>query len=263
MSLRCAMAAMLLGVGLFGCSSGPAKDPNERTPSDLYVLKGLQYLENGRLDVAKQDLERAVALDENNPEAHNAMGVLHERLGEPALAEQEFRRALALNANHIGAGTNYGRILCAQGKYDEAMAHFQKAIDSKLYPTPWLALTNAGLCAKSHGNTAEAENLLRKALESNPQFAPALLEMARISLDAGNFMSTRAFLQRYDAVADFTPESLSLGVRAEQGLGNAKEADAYRKKLLRFFPDSKEAAQIRPKRAAEPPQTPPPANISP
>lgn len=240
-----------LGWALAACVGGAPKDPNEPTASDIYVKKGLQYMESGRLDIAQQDLKHALELDSRSAEAHNAMGVLHERLKQLPEAEAEFKRALALDEAHVGAGTNYGRILCSQGKYAEAMKHFQKGIDSKLYASPWLALTNAGLCAKSQGNKAEAENLLRKALESNPGFAPALLQMAKLSLENRNYLSARAFLQRFDAVADFSAESLALGAQIEQGLGNSKDAGDYRKKLLRFFPDSPEASRFRSKRAAE------------
>jgi type IV pilus assembly protein PilF len=249
--MRRLVGVAAVALALAGCIGGAQKDPNERSPSEIYVLKGLQYMELGRLDIAQHDLKHALELDSHSAEAHNAMGVLYERLQQPAEAEAEFKRALSLDENHIGAGTNYGRILCSQGKYAEAMQHFQKAIDSKLYPSPWLALTNAGLCAKTQGKTADAESLLRKALDSNPSFAPALLQMAKLSLEARNFMSARAFLQRFDAVADFSAESLALGAQIEQGLGNAKDAGDYRKKLLRFFPDSPEASRFRSKRAAE------------
>jgi type IV pilus assembly protein PilF len=137
------------GLALLACSNDPAKEPNERRPTDLYVLKGVQYLENGRLDVAVEDLKHAIELDEGNAEAHNALGVAYERLNQADEAERQYQRALALDENHFAAANNYGRLLCAEGKYDQAMKRFQSVIDSLSYPTPWLALTNAGLCAKA------------------------------------------------------------------------------------------------------------------
>jgi type IV pilus assembly protein PilF len=228
-------------LALLACSGDPAKEPNERSPSDVYVLKGVQYLENGRLDVALEDLKHAVELDEGNAEAHNALGVVYERLNQAEEAERQYQRALALDENHFAAANNYGRLLCAERKYDQAMKRFQTVIDAKSYPTPWLAQTNAGLCAKAQGLGADAENFLRKALESNPNFAPALLEMAKLSLDKRNYLSARAFLQRFESVVGPTPEALFLGLQTEQALGNRKDAEAYRKRLQQQFPDSKEA----------------------
>jgi type IV pilus assembly protein PilF len=238
-------------LAMLACSGDPAKEPNERSATDLYVLKGVQYLENGRLDVALEDLKHAVELDDSNAEAHNALGVVYERLNQAEDAERQYQRALALDENHAAAANNYGRLLCTEGKYDQAMKRFQTVIDSKSYPTPWLALTNAGLCAKSRGLGADAENYLRKALESNPNFAPALLEMAKLSLENRNFLSARAFLQRFVSVVGPNPEALFIGVQTEQALGNGKDADAYRKKLQKLFPDSKEAIRSLKSHAAQ------------
>jgi type IV pilus assembly protein PilF len=236
----------LLCLGLVACFGGPPKDPYERSATEIYVQKGVQYMEAGRLDIAQRDLQHAVELDDSNFEAHNALGVLHERMGRPAEAEEQFKRALSLSANNPDAAVNYGRVLCAQGKFDQAMKHFQMAVDSKTYTTSWLAFTNAGICLRKQGQVAESEGYLRKALEANPNFAPALLEMVRLSLDNGNPLSARAFLQRFEAaVPEPSAASLLLGVQIEQAMGNPKDANAYLKKLQRLFPDSKEAMSYR------------------
>ena len=245
------LGLVLLCQGLLACSGGTPKDPNERSATELYVLKGVQYMEAGRLDVAQRDLQHAIELDDRSVEAHNAMGVLQERLGQPAQAEEQFKRALSLDAGNTDAAVNYGRVLCAQGKYEQAMKNFRMAVDSKLYNSPWLALTNAGICAKAQGQGAEAEGYLRKAVDANPNFAPALLEMAKLSEDNGSHLSARAFLQRFEAaVTQPTAESLALGIQIEQAMGNGKDANAYLKKLQRLFPESKEATAYRRLRSA-------------
>ncbi len=245
-----ASVILLVCLGLTACSGSSPKDPNERSATELYMLKGVQYMEKGRLDIALQDLTHAVELDDHNAEAHNALGVLYERLGQPRDAEEHFKRALSLDENNLGVANNYGRLLCAQGNSEQAMKLFRKAYESRLYPTPWLALTNAGICALSTGGKADGEAYLRKALDANPEFAPALLEMAKLSQANGAHLSARAFLQRYESAAKPTPESLLIGAQTEQSLGNLKDADHYLDKLQRLFPDSKEALGSRKSHAA-------------
>lgn len=235
----------LVSLGLASCSSDAPKDPNERSASELYMLKAVRYMENGQLDFARQDLQRSIVLDDKNIEAHNALGVLYERLEQPAEAEEQFKRALSLDANHSGVANNYGRVLCSQGKYELAMQQFRRVIDAKNYTTPWQALTNAGICAKKQGLLQDAEGYLRKALDIDPNFPPALLEMAKLSLEKHIDLSARAFLQRLESVTQPTAESLLLGMQIEQALGNDREADAYFKKLQRQFPSSKEAMRYR------------------
>jgi type IV pilus assembly protein PilF len=242
---------LLLCPALVACIGGQPKDPYERSATDIYVQKGVQYMEAGRLDIAQRDLRHAVELDDGNFDAHNALGVLYERTGRTADAEEQFKRALSLSSNNPDAAVNYGRALCEQGKYEQAMQYFQMAIDSKAYNTPWLAFTNAGICLKKQGRHTEAEGHLRKALEADPNFAPALLEMVKLSLDNGNPLSGRAFLQRFEsAVPEPTAASLLLGVQIEQAMGNNKDANAYLKKLQRLYPDSKEAMTYRSHRSA-------------
>jgi type IV pilus assembly protein PilF len=242
---RHALIPLMLVVGLVGCSSKAPRDSSDASISDIYLQKGVRYMEAGQYEVALQDLQHAVELDGRNSEAHNALAVLYERLDRPGSAEEHFRRAVSLDAGNSSALNNYGRFLCAQGQYDKAMENFRRVIDSKLYKQPWIALTNAGLCANSSGKKKEAEDYLRRALEINPTFPPALLELAKLSLETGQYMSARAFLQRYEAVAEPDAQSLWLGVQTENALGNFQTADDYINALRSRFPDSREALQAK------------------
>ena len=119
-----------------------------------------------------------------------------------------------------------------------------QALDNPLYNTPWLAWHNAGWCNERSGDSERAEGDYRSALQLNPRFAPSLLAMARVSVESGNYLSARAYLQRYAEVADHTAESLWLGVRTENQLGDSDQLASYRLKLLARFPDSDEAKYL-------------------
>ena len=85
----------------------------------------------------------------------------------------------------------------------------------------------------------------RKALEAQPDFPPALLEMARLSRETGRPMVAREFLLRYEKVAGPTPESLALGVEIESALGNARGASEQMQTLYSRFPDSTSVMSAR------------------
>ncbi len=226
-------------------------DPySELSASQVFVEKGVRYMENGHYDVALRDLQRAVELDDGNSEAHNALGVLYQRVDDFDKADASFRKALSVKPDNYGARNNYGRFLCSLHKYAEAFDEFEKVIGNKLYNQPWIPLTNAGVCARSAGKMADAERYLRQALDAQPNFPPALLEMARLSRETGQYLSARAFLQRYFSVVEPTPEALLLGIEIETALGNGETAEEYRATLRDRFPVSKEAVQAR-RRLAE------------
>ena len=232
----------------------PAEPPPEARPNDpmselsasqVFMEKGVRYMEQGRYDIALKDLQRATELDDSNSDAYNALAVLYQRIDDFANADTSFKKALSLKEDNYAVRNNYGRFLCDQRRYDEAFRQFDLVIGTKLYAQPWLPLTNAGICARSAGKRGEAETYLRRALEMQPDFPPALLEMAKLSRENGQGLSARAFLQRYFSVAAPTPESLVLGIEIESGLRNHQAAEQYARALAKQFPNSIEAVKAR------------------
>ncbi len=244
-------AALGFGAMLGACTSSSEVKPLPEGPlnalgaSQIYVEKGVKYMNAGSYDIALQDMKRAIELDDQNSEAYNAIGVLYQHIDDYANAESSFRKSLSANPENYGANNNYGRFLCGRGRYAEAFEQFRKIIGNKLYNQPWVALTNAGLCARGAGKRGEAEGYLRQALEVAPDFPPALLEMARLSRESGQLMSARAFLERYFSAAGPNPESLLLGIDIETSLGNPDTAQEYARILRTQFAGAKENSRAR------------------
>jgi type IV pilus assembly protein PilF len=241
MSLR-ALVPLGMVVVLAACSSSPAGEDNnppsrandpmaELQPGQVYMEKGVHYMEEGLYDVALKDLTRAVELDDDNSDAYNALGVLYQKLEDVPKADASFKKAISLKPDNFAARNNYGRFLCSQGRTTEAFDQFQKVIGTKLYNQPWIPLTNAAVCAHSAGKKTDAEAYLRQALDIEPNFPPALLEMAKLSREIGQNMTARAFLQRYFAVAGPSPEALNLAIDVETSLGNTQAAGEYMQTL--------------------------------
>jgi type IV pilus assembly protein PilF len=122
----------------------------------------------------------------------------------------------------------------------EALKEFELALNNPLYPTRWVALTNAGLCAERAGDKVKAEEYFRRALTTNKRYSPALLKMAELSFAQNKDMSARAYLERFHGEVAPTAASLWLGVRVEQRLGDRVKAVEYKRKLLKEFPDAPE-----------------------
>jgi type IV pilus assembly protein PilF len=113
-----------------------------------------------------------------------------------------------------------------------------------LYKTPEMAYVNAGMCARNGGDLAAAEKHFRQALAVSPRFAEALFQLADIEHEQKNYMSARAFLERYMEVGRTTPASLWLGVRIERGLGNTAVAQHYAQRLKREYPNANQTRAL-------------------
>jgi type IV pilus assembly protein PilF len=245
----------LLAAVLAGCQSTKAPRtegvesyvPGTRPAgaADVYVELAAGYLQDGQLGVALSKAQTALEKDASNPQGHTVLGMIYQRMGEQAKAEAEFQEAVRLAPKDYYVRNAFGVFLCGQRRYTEASAQFDEAIRNPLNQSPWVAMTNAAMCAEQQSDRTTAQAQLREALKRNPTFAPALLQMARASLDGGNYAEARSYLQRYQSVASLNAESLAIAAEVEQRLGDRNKAAAYERLLRERFPDALEAQRVR------------------
>lgn len=241
-------AAVSLCVVAGGCSliddlTKPKMSRHEK--AELNMQMGVRYMELGMLEVAQEKLKLAEDLDSSNTEIQNALAIFYERIKDYDRAIEHYQSALSHDANDFSIQSNYGRLLCEQGQHEQGMKLLQQALDSPLNNRNWLPQTNMGLCLMKQNQATTAEGYFRQALQGNAEYAPALMEMQKISYDKQQYLSARAFLERYLAVAKHTPETLWLAYQTERALGNAAGAEDFKDQLLKLFPASKEALDLR------------------
>lgn len=213
--------------------------------ANLNMQMGTRYLEMGMWDVAKEKLELALDLDSSNADIHNAMGIFYERIKEYDKAADQYESAVSKGPDNFDIKSNYGRFLCDRGDFNKGMTVLQQALDAPMNNRQWFALTSMGICHVKQNDLSRGEDYLRQALQLQADYPPALLEMQKISYQNRQYMSARAFLERYLAVGKHTPETLWLAFQTERSLGNEKIAEDYGQQLFTQFPASKEAQQIK------------------
>ncbi len=243
---------VLLLVALFtGCATvgedGQVIDKEKKRAevSHANTMLGIEYLRVGNYEMSREKLDRALAADPDNTEANDAIAVLYEKVGEPDMAEKYYRKSLRINPDNPRGHNNYGQFLCAHGRYKEAEKEFLSAANDPFYPTPALPLTNIGLCALRIPDEEMAEKYFRQALELDPKYPPALLQMATLSYSRSNYLGARAYLQRYQESGQATPESLWLGIRTEYALDDHQAWGNYALTLRNNFPNSPQAAELQ------------------
>lgn len=119
------------------------------------------------------------------------------------------------------------------------------AVRDPFYDTPEVAWANAGACARRSGDFESADQHLRRAIDIDPQYPDPLFHLADIHYQQGEAFRARAFLQRFEAVAEPEPGALILGYRIESRLGNQGDASHYASRLEREFPESSQARELR------------------
>lgn len=225
-------------------SRTPTKPRDARTRAKLHTELGALYLQNGNLAVALEELTIAIDIDADYARAYGTRGLADFQVREMQMADQDFRRALSLDANDPEINNNYGWFLCQVGREKEAISFFQRAIRNPLYETPEKAYLNAGACYARLGDLASAEDYVQHSLrivQNNPQ---ALLQLAGINYQRGHLELAKEQLSELLRKTEPSAEALWLGVRIERRLGERVAEARYGSQLRRKFPLSPEAQEL-------------------
>jgi type IV pilus assembly protein PilF len=239
----CFARSFFLAIILSSCSS-LNKDDKSNDSASIYLQLGVRYMDLGKLEIAKENLLLAQEKDPSNPQVHNAFAFLYEKINDYAQAKEQYETALELSPQDWSVQNNFGRFLCDRGEYKQGMALLIQASSTQLNDRQWVALTNAGRCQLAMGQKQSAASYFKQALIINNAYAPALLEMQKLSYQNSDYLAAKDYLQRYLKVAAHTSGTLWFGMQTEVALGNVDLAKEYQKILVEKFPLSEEAKHI-------------------
>ncbi len=201
---------------------------------------GLKYLENGNLERAKFNLDRATQHAPNSHEVMVGMAYYYEQVKEFALARKFYQSSLSVSPNNGDNLNSYASFLCNQEEYEEANKLFMKAINLPEYSGAGSSYENAGICASRAGDRESAEAYFKKALNYNTGSARTLLEMASLSFGSRDFLTSRAYLRQHLQLTTGSPRALWLGIQIERLLGDKDALSSYQIKLVGMYPQSAE-----------------------
>ena len=238
-------ASLVALVILSACASNVPSYVHPERAAELNAQLGNGYLAQGNYELAKIKFEKALKYNPKLASAHAGYGLMWGRLGEADKAEKHFKIALKLDPKNSEILNNYGTYLCSQKQFDKAEKQFMAALNDPLYQTPEYAYTNAGRCSILNSDYDKAESYFGKALQLNPHFPDALLQMAIASEHRGNYRLANAYMQKFEIDGTHTPESLWLAIQIASRVGDKNAAASYRLLLKNKFPDSKEAARLK------------------
>lgn len=190
----------------------------------------------GRLEEAARFADQSIQQNPDSAAAHTLRAVVADHRGEVERAGEHYRRAVELAPHQGGMFNNYGTWLCANGRAEESLGWFQRALADPNYPRRSTAMANAGACAMDAGQAEQGAKLLEAALEKDPVNPVALSAMARYEFNAGRAFQARAFSQRRLAAAPADAASLLLASQIETKLGDKEAADRYVQRLRAEFP---------------------------
>jgi type IV pilus assembly protein PilF len=240
---KIALLLMLLGL-LQACYVPVNPQPSQdEKASAINVQLGIGYLQQNNLELANEKLSKAIRQNPDSAPAHNAFAILQDRLRQTEKAEYHYKEATSLDPENSQAANNYGAFLCRHGRERESEKYFLQALKNPLYSTPEVAYTNAALCLLQLGEAKEtqrAKEYLNKAIAANSDYGPALLVMANLLFEEGEYAAAKPYLDHYSLVARASARSLWLAIRNTLQLDSKGNVDELARRLGTDFSNSPE-----------------------
>jgi tetratricopeptide (TPR) repeat protein len=180
-----------------------------------------------------------LACTSDNAIAHNNLGVTLLQKGKVDEAIVHYQKALQINPDHVEAHIDFGNALIKKGSVDEAMVHYQKAL--QINPDSAKAHDNLGNALFKKGNVDEAIIHYQKALQIKPGSAETHYNLGNALLQKGNVDEA---IVHYQMALQIKPDNTeahnSLGGALLQK-GKVDEAIPHFQKALQIKPDNAEA----------------------
>jgi type IV pilus assembly protein PilF len=252
---RLAALALALATALAGCKTtttvtttsdsaqaAGAKsegDPHKRAEVRVQLASG--YYRKGLVDVALKEATDATQIDPGYAPAYGLLGLIYMDLGQNHQAEDSFRRALQLDPNDPEQNNNFGWFLCRTHHERDALPYFDRAAANKLYPTPAMALQNAGICLKQAGDGQRAEQYLVRALEADATSPVAKFQLALLYLQTHRADRAEFYYELLAKSVDPNPQTLWLGTRIAHARSDSLNQQRLAQELRTRFPESAEA----------------------
>src|SRR5881397_2766132 len=149
-------------------------------PSDSEVSfnAGLAHLRENRPALALEQFKKAVKEDPKNAYAYKGLGLTYAQLRKFPDAIAAFRRALQVNPYYVDVRNDLGTALVLSGKRAEGKAEFLAAFNDPTNPTPEVSARNLGQAYFEEKNYREAVNWFRTSFTRNKSYPEPYLGFA-------------------------------------------------------------------------------------
>jgi len=187
---------------LSSCASAPKAEDIKK--AETLNNLGTAYLNDGKLNEAFVEFQKALALNPRNKETLNYLGYISTRFRKYDDAISYYNKAISIDPNYAEAVHNLGVTYADMEAWDEAIKYFKAALSNPVYSTPAQAYSNLGYAYYRKGDFVNAEKSLREAMMRNPVFPMATYILGLVYVETNNDKSAiEEFKKAIGVVPDY------------------------------------------------------------
>jgi type IV pilus assembly protein PilF len=256
------LAVFLLAfLGVSGCASSPSPaagasashgevvtesdDSDQRKRARIRVELALGYFQQGKTNIALDEIKLAIAADPTFSDAYSLRGLVYMSLNDYTIAEESFNKALSIRQKDPNVLHNLGWLKCQQGAYVLARGFFEQALADPAYMSRAKTLMAQGLCQVKAGLLADAESSFLKSYEYDPGNPVTGYNLSKLLFHRSELTRAQFYIRRLNNTEFANAESLWLGIKVERQMGSMQAVEQLASQLEKRFAQSPEAASYR------------------
>lgn len=189
----------------------------EAAPADesaKVANKGMKLFREAKWEEAVQEFSRAITEDPSNPVFYFYRGLSQENNGRIDDALADYQKAIELKPDFILPYSRSGKILARQQDQEKAGEFYQKAVE--LGDQDITTLYNYGVVLINLGRSPEAQSIFERLISLDTDYADAYYHLGIIAIGQGNAAKAKELLQKF---LELDPENRNAPV-AKQILAN-------------------------------------------
>ncbi len=237
--LLCGACILLLSA----CATTAKKNAKTLDAANAHVELAFSYIESGDLPAANEQLQKSEKIAKNNAQLDHGYAIYYQRLGEYARADRYFAEALKKVPDDPSINNNYGVLLTAIEKYDDAYLKFQAAYSNRDYPFRYSAYENYGDVARLLGDYDKALEAYQQALSLKANWFILHLKIAQSYYSSAKFLpayeSLEIYMRQLESL-NLSPsrEDLELGIALASAIKDYETVDSYQELLQQQTPQT-------------------------
>lgn len=248
-------------VGMAGCANSPTSsagattsrgeivtdsdESDQRKRARIRVELALGYFQQGKTNIALDEIKLAIAADPTFSDAYSLRGLVYMALNDHAFAEESFIKALSIRQKDPNVLHNLGWLKCQQAAYASALGFFEQALADPAYMGRAKTLMAQGLCQAKAGLLLEAESSFLKSYEYDAGNPVTGYNLAKLLFKKPELTRAQFYIRRLNNTEFANAESLWLGIKVEKQMGNLQAVEQLASQLEKRFAQSPEAASYR------------------